>query len=191
MAALPAALGEKQFLALVDRENQPGRLRLGAVIGAGGVVLSERLQHRPELCSAALTTARNSARVIGYAATANAASSAANRPVSPEIAACSGRIAGSGKKLRSSRSAAETGRRVGMRIFRPGRAENTRSRGGVSHATRAAGRAPQSSGRRGQRKCRRLRLRAGAARDRAAGPERPLAARRNTWDRARLPPIRV
>ena len=75
---------------------------------------------------------RRSARGIAMLAAANAPSSAESKPVSPVIAARSGRITGNGRKFRSSRMS--RGKRPARRnddLPAPDAPRMTRSRGGV------------------------------------------------------------
>jgi hypothetical protein len=79
----------------------------------------------------AWTTARRSARGISIFAAANASSSAASNPVSPEIAARSGRMIGNGRKFRSSRLSRgnrPARRNDDLREIGPGRSAGQRGR---------------------------------------------------------------
>ena len=150
--------------------------------------VGERLQQRLELYGAGLDDrAQVGARDRESRPPQRRSSSAASRPVSPLIAARSGRITGSGRKLRSSRLS--RGNRPARRnddLPAPDAPRMTSSRGGVACA-QAAQPVERLDDRahRGRRKCRHPRLRAGAGRDRAAGSDRSAAARRNISDRAR------
>ena len=111
-------LGEEQLLALVDRQDQRRRLELAAVRSYRRRFVGERLQQRLELSGAALDGHAQLGARYRILAAANAPSSADSRPVSPEIAARSGRMTAAAGSCGRRAQAAETGRRAGTTICR-------------------------------------------------------------------------
>ena len=189
-AASSAPSAEEQLLALVDRQDKRRRpcARSRPTSAAKPRLLDQRCEQRPQrLRAAADDRALSSARVRASRAPSARLRAHATSPVSPEIAARSGRTIGSGRKLRSSRceprqqAGAQERRLAGARCAEDD--EQPRRRRLAQAAQR--GRAPRRSARRGRRRCRRPRLRAAAGRDRAAGPDRSPAARRRSAHRGR------
>ena len=119
-------LGEEQLLALVDRQDSTGNRGFTPAAGSTGAALSAR-SCRVSLSFAAppWMAARSSARGTLMRAAAQPPSSALRRPVTPVIAARSGRMIGNGRNVsvvaRQPRKQARTQER---RFAGPGGAED-------------------------------------------------------------------